>query len=175
MLAIAWMAYFAVTYINLLGDHLSPASKVPVLMLALGLLVGAIIGGWLHLALSAALLRLSLHLLKYRAATFDRLLAALVAAAFPLVPFMLGVLVALEGHVSRLHEEFQASSVFLPGIVVAGGLVLIGYGWSVVASISAVAGVAGITRKRALAAIALLLAAVLVLIGVAAGIVRLAR
>jgi transglutaminase-like putative cysteine protease len=175
MLAIAWVAYFAVTYINLLGDHLSPASKVPVLMLALGLLVGAIIGGWLHLALSAALLRLSLHLLKYRAATCDRLLAALVAAAFPLVPFMLGVLVALEGHVSRLHEEFQASSVFLPGIVVAGGLVLIGYGWSVVASISAVAGVAGITRKRALAAIALLLAAVLVLIGVAAGIVRLAR
>ncbi|WDS36698.1 DUF3857 domain-containing protein [Pseudoxanthomonas sp.] len=172
---VAWAVYFAVTYVDLLAQHLEPGSKIPAQFVALGLIFGAMIGGWLRAALSAGFLRLSLSWLKCRAARFDALLAALVAAAFPMLPFTLGALAALQGHVSWLHEDFPSESAHLPGIMVAGVLLVIGYGWSFVASVCAVAGVASISRRRALVGFLIPAAVVLVLVGVVAGIVRLAR
>lgn len=174
-MASAWIAYFAVTYVGLLAEYLEPGSKIPAQLLAIGLIFAAMIGGWIRMALSAGLLRLSLSLLKCRTARFDGLLAALVAGAFPMVPLTLGALMAVQGHVTWLHKDFQAQPGHMPGIVVAGALVSIGYGWSLVASICAVAGVAGISRRRSLAGFALVAGLVLLLIGIVVAIVKLTR
>jgi hypothetical protein len=171
----AWTAYFAVTYVGLLAEYLESGSKIPAQLLAMGLIFGAMIGGWIRMALSAGLLRLSLSLLKCRTARFDGLLAALVTGAFPMVPFTLGALMAVQGHVTWLHKDFQAQPGHMPGILVAGVLMSIGYGWSLVASICAVAGVAGISRRRSLAGFALVVGLVLLLIGIVVAIVKLTR
>ncbi|TAA37754.1 DUF3857 domain-containing protein [Pseudoxanthomonas winnipegensis] len=174
-MACAWLAYFGLTYFDMAADKLVPGTKLPIQAVALVLIFAAVIGGWLRAAISAGLLRMALGWLRCKAATFDGICQALVVATFSALPFSLGALVALQGHITWLNSEAELDSARFPGLMSAGLLMLCGCGWGMVSAINAVAASAATSRRRALAGMAIAAGIVLLLIGVVVGIVRLAR
>lgn len=174
-MACAWMAYFGVTYFDMAADRLAGGTKVPIQLVALGLVFAAVIGGWLRVAVGAGLLRMAFGWLRCRAATFDGIRQALVVAAFSMLPFTLGAVVALQGHVTWLNSSEAFDSARFPGQLMAGLLVLCGLGWWLVSTIHALAASAATSRRRALAGIAIVVGVVLLVLGLVVGIVRLAR
>ncbi|SEK99905.1 Transglutaminase-like superfamily protein [Pseudoxanthomonas sp. GM95] len=159
-----WATFLLVTFVFALADGLEPGLQGRALWAQWGIAMVATFFAWVRLAIGVSILKLALRWLK-RPVDFGVLFTAVAAAGFPLLVFTLGVLLAVQGHLGWLHDAFEAKGIEAPGVLTAGVLLAIGGIWACVSSVCAVAAVAGSSRRRALAAVAICMGFMLVLVG----------